>query len=69
VAAYFFKNFYEKEKQRIKGIIELGAAPIRIYKTIEAGLSASVSLSREFIEENVDIIFEKFNEFREKWKT
>jgi hypothetical protein len=49
VAVYYFKNFYEKERHRIKGIIELGGAPIRIYKTIESAITASTKMSREFI--------------------
>lgn len=64
VAVYYFKNFYEKEKHRIKGIIELGGAPIRVYKAIEAGIIASSKMSKEFIEENIDFIYGSFNEIR-----
>ena len=47
----------------------MGGAPIRVYKTIEPGLTASTSMSKEFIEENIDFIFERFTELRGKWKT
>lgn len=49
IASYYFKNFFNSKKDRIKGIIELGGGPIRLYKVLESLVVPILPLTKEFI--------------------